>query len=99
VDRHFGMLLFDDVMHFTKSIRPCFALLLLLKHRNCDRLWRKGSQTSNCVAVIEFFALGYTESGQSTVASRGNFQKKFPLTPKCKTGESSNSTLPPHKNL
>ena len=98
MDRHFGMLLFDDAMHFTKSILLCFALLLLLKHRNSDRLWRKGSQISNCVAVIEFFALGYTESGQSTVASRGNFQK-FPLTPKCKTGESSNSTLPLQKNL
>ena len=98
MDRHFGMLLFDDVMHFTKSIRPCFVLLLLLKHRNCGRLWQKGSQTSNYVAAIEFFALGYMESGQSTVASRGNFQK-FPLTPKCKTGESSNSTLPLQKNL
>ena len=98
MDRHFGMLLFDDAMHFTKSIRPCFVLLLLLKHRNCGRLWRKGSQISNCAAAIEFFALGYRESGQSTVVSRGNFQN-FLLTPKCKTGESSNSTLPPHKNL
>jgi hypothetical protein len=97
VDRHFGMLLFDDVVHFTKSIRPYFALLLL-KHRSCGRLWQKGSQISNCAAAIEFFALGYRESGQSTVVSRGNFQK-FPLTPKCKTGESSNSTLPQQKNL
>ena len=68
MDRHFGMLLFDDVMHFTKSIRACFALLLLI-HRSCGRLWLKGSQTSSYAAAIEFFALGYRESGQSIVAS------------------------------
>jgi hypothetical protein len=96
VGRHFGMLLIDDAMDFTKSIRLCLVLLLLTR-RNCGRLCLKGSQISNCAAAIEFFALGYRESGLSTVESRGNF-RNFLLTPRSRTGDSSNSTLPPHKN-
>jgi hypothetical protein len=94
--RHFGMLLIDDAIDFTKSIRLCL-FLLLLKRRNCGRLCRMGSQISNCAAAIEFFALGYRVNGQSTIEGRGNF-RNFPLTPGCKTGESSNSILSPHKN-
>ena len=94
--RHFGMLLIDDAMDFTKSIRLCLVLLLLTR-RNCGRLCLKGSQTSNCSAAIEFFTLGYRVTGHSAVESRGNF-RNFLMTPRCKTGDSSNFTLPPHKN-
>jgi len=96
VGHHFGMLLIDDAMDFTKSIRLCLVLLLLTR-RNCGRLCLKGSQTSNCSAAIEFFTLGYRVTGHSTVESRGNL-RNFLLTPRCKTGDSSNFTLPPHKN-
>lgn len=96
MDRHYGMLLIDDAMDFTKSIRLC--LELLLGHRNCGRLCRKGSQTSSYAEAIGFFALDYRESGKSNVVTRGN-ARNFLLTPNCKTGESSNSTLQAHKNL